>query len=215
MPSAMFTASRPFASLLLAFSLMPAGLGGAEPAKPATPPKTEVAVIGGGCFWCVEAVFEKVVGVVDVESGYAGGRTKNPDYKSVCSGATGHAEVVKITFDPAKISYAQILEIFRDIHDPTTLNAQGADEGTQYRSVILWADESQRAAAEAWKIEAQKHFTDKVVTELVPLSSNPYWRAEDYHQDYFRKNPNQPYCAVTIPPKLEKLFKKHADKSAK
>ncbi len=209
-----FPLLRPSALLWFSCSLLPAGAGAAEP-SPGAEAKREVAVLGGGCFWCVEAVFEKVVGVTDVESGYAAGRTQNPDYKSVCTGTTGHAEVVKVTFDPAKISYAQILEIFGDIHDPTTLNAQGADRGTQYRSIVLWADERQKAAAEDWKTKAQRRFTDAVVTELVSLASNPYWRAEEYHQDYFRKNPNQPYCAVTIPPKLKKLFKNHADKAVR
>lgn len=214
----MHTLPRLLAPFLFTFALMPAGCGGSESAKPApapAPAKTETAIIGGGCFWCVEAVYEKVVGVTAVESGYAGGTVKNPDYKSVCTGATGHAEVVKITFDPAKISYADILEIFRDIHDPTTLNAQGADRGTQYRSIILYADDRQKAAAEAWLKEAQTHFTDTITTQVEPLAAHPYWPAEEYHQDYFRKHPDQPYCAVTIPPKLQKLFKKHADKAVK
>jgi methionine-S-sulfoxide reductase len=213
----MNTLPRFLAPLLFSVALMPAGLGGAEPAKPAPvpAPKVETAIIGGGCFWCLEAVYEKVVGVTDVESGYAAGAMKNPDYKSVCGGETGHAEVIKITFDPTKVTYAQILEIFRDIHDPTTLNAQGADRGTQYRSIILFTDDKQKAAAEAWMKEAQTHFTDKITTQLAPLAKNPYWKAEDYHQDYFRKHPDQPYCAATIPPKLQKLFKKHADKAAK
>lgn len=189
-----------------AAALMPAE-GGAAPAK------TETAVIGGGCFWCVEAVYEKVNGVVSVESGYSGGSVDNPDYKSVCGGATGHAEVVRITYDPATVSYADLLSIFRDIHDPTTLNSQGADHGTQYRSVIFYSSEPQRLAAEAWKKEAQTHFTDKVVTEITPLKK--FWPAEEYHQDYFKKHPDQPYCAAVIPPKLQKLFKKHADKAVK
>ena len=138
---------------------------------------------------------------------------KNPDYESVCGGETGHAEVIKITFDPTKITYPQILEIFRDIHDPTTLNAQGADRGTQYRSAIFYVDEKQKAAALAWKVEAQAHFKTPVVTEIAALKA--YWPAEEYHQDYFRKHPDQPYCAYTIPPKLQKLFKKHADKAVK
>jgi peptide-methionine (S)-S-oxide reductase len=206
------------APFLFTIALMPAGCGGEDPAKSAptpVPEKTETAILGGGCFWCLEAVYEKVVGVTDVESGYAGGARANPAYEAVCTGTTGHAEVVKITYDPARISYAQLLEIFRDIHDPTTLNAQGADRGTQYRSVILYADAGQEASAQAWLKEAQTHFTDKVTTQLAALSANPYWPAEAYHQDYFRKHPNQPYCAATIPPKLQKLFKKHSDKTAK
>ena len=210
--------SRHLAPFLFTAALLPAGLGGTPPApdaKPAEKPavKTEYAVVGGGCFWCLEAVFEKVIGVTDVESGYTGGATAKPSYKEVCTGETGHAEVVKITYDPTKVSYAQLLEIFRDIHDPTTLNAQGADHGTQYRSAIFWVDEKQKATALAWKTEAQAHFKEKVVTEIAPLKA--YWPAEDYHQDYFRKHPEQPYCAHTIPPKLQKLFKKHADKAVK
>lgn len=200
----------------LAFSLLGAAdaPGGAPkaPEKPAAP-KHETAVLGGGCFWCVEAVYEKVVGVVAVESGYAGGHDPKPDYKSVCGGKTGHAEVVKITYDPAKVRYEDILAVFWDIHDPTTKDAQGADRGTQYRSIILYANPAQQAAALKSKAEAQSRFKTPIVTEIVPLKA--YFPAEDYHQDYFRRNPDQPYCAITIPPKLDKLFKKHADKAVK
>ena len=216
----MKTFPRCLAPFLFCAALVPAGLGGAEPApaaKPAAPApvpvKTEYAVVGGGCFWCLESVFEKVVGVTDVESGYSGGAIAKPTYKEVCGGDTGHAEVIKITYDPTKITYAQLLEIFRDIHDPTTLNAQGADHGTQYRSAIFYVDEKQKSAALAWKVEAQTHFKSPVVTEISPLKA--YWPAEDYHQDFFRKNPDHPYCAYNIPPKLQKLFKKHADKAVK
>lgn len=187
---------------------------GADSAGGAVPPvKSETAVIGGGCFWCLEAVYEKVNGVTDVESGYAGGHLAKPDYKSVCRGETGHAEVIKITYDPAKVKYEELLAIFWDIHDPTTLNAQGADKGTQYRSIVLYSGEAQRLAAEKSKAGAQAHFPDKIVTTLEPLKA--YWPAEDLHQDYFRKHPDQPYCAYSIPPKLQKLFKKHGDKAVK
>lgn len=204
------TLLRTLAALAVAPALLGADAAGGPSAKPV---KTETAVVGGGCFWCLEAVYEKVEGVVDVESGYSGGATVKPDYASVCTGATGHAEVIRITYDPARIKYADLLAIFWDIHDPTTLNRQGADTGSQYRSVIFWADESQRTAAEASLKEAQTRFDNRVVTEIVPLKT--YWKAEEYHQDYFRKHPDQPYCAVSIPPKLQKLFKKHADKTAK
>ena len=175
--------------------------------------KTETAVIGGGCFWCLEAVYEKVNGVLDVESGYAGGAMANPDYRSVCSGKTGHAEVIKITYDPAKVRYEDLLAIFWDIHDPTTVDRQGADSGTQYRSIILVANDAQKKLAEAARDAARAKFSDPVVTQIVPLKE--YWKAEEYHQDYFRKHPEQPYCAVTPPPKLQKLFKKHADTATK
>jgi len=167
--------------------------------------KTELATLGGGCFWCIEAVFEKLDGVKSVTSGYAGGAQENPTYKQVCSDTTGHAEVVQIEFDPAKITYDQILEIFWDIHDPTTMNRQGPDSGSQYRSVILYHDDAQKKAAEKSKNVAQAKFGGKIVTDIQPLKK--FWPAEDYHQDYFRKNPNAPYCAYVISPKLQKLQK--------
>ena len=163
----------------------------------------EKATLGGGCFWCLEAVYENVEGVTDVVSGYAGGHTQNPDYRSVCSGRTGHAEVVQITYDPNVVSYRDLLEIFWHIHDPTTLNRQGADVGTQYRSIILYHDESQKREAEASKIEAQKRFREPIVTQIVPLEK--FWPAEEYHQDYFRKNPSQGYCRAVVAPKVEKF----------
>jgi peptide-methionine (S)-S-oxide reductase len=166
----------------------------------------EKATLGGGCFWCLEAVYENVKGVKDVVSGYAGGHTENPDYRSVCSGATGHAEVVQITYDPSVVSYKDLLEIFWTVHDPTTLNRQGADVGTQYRSVIFYHDEAQKRIAEASKEEAQKRFRDPIVTEIAPLTK--FWPAEAYHQDYFRKNPHQGYCQAVVAPKVEK-FKTH------
>lgn len=169
------------------------------------PAGTQIATLGGGCFWCTEALYETFDGVKSVTSGYAGGKTVNPSYEQVCGGDTGHAEVVQIEFDPKKISYEQILEVFWEIHDPTTLNRQGADHGTQYRSIILYHDEAQKRAAEKSKTTTAKKFKDAVVTEIAPLTK--FYPAEGYHQDYFRKNPNKPYCAFVISPKLQKLQK--------
>ena len=166
---------------------------------------TQFATLGGSCFWCLEALYETFDGVKSVTSGYAGGAKDNPTYKQVCSETTGHAEVVQIEFDPAKITYDQILEIFWDIHDPTTMNRQGPDSGSQYRSVILYHDDAQKKAAEKSKNVAQAKFGGKIVTDIQPLKK--FWPAEDYHQDYFRKNPNAPYCAYVISPKLQKLQK--------
>ncbi|WP_457592604.1 peptide-methionine (S)-S-oxide reductase MsrA [Hydrogenimonas sp.] len=166
---------------------------------------SENAVLGGGCFWCLEAVYEDVRGVKDVVSGYAGGSVENPTYEQVCSGATGHAEVVRITFDPAVVSFGDLLEIFWKIHDPTTLNRQGADVGTQYRSVIFYETQKQKEAALKSKEEAQKYFSAPIVTEIAPLTK--FWPAEEYHQDYFRRNPYQGYCQAVVAPKVEK-FKK-------
>ena len=163
----------------------------------------ELATFGGGCFWCVEAVYERLPGVISVTSGYAGGQTENPTYSSVCSGTTGHAEVTQIAFDSAKISYAKLLEVFWQAHDPTTLNRQGADEGTQYRSIILYHDEKQKLTAEQSKLAAQKDFHRPIVTEIVPLKQ--FFKAEDYHQGYYDSHSSQPYCQAVIAPKLEKL----------
>jgi peptide-methionine (S)-S-oxide reductase len=168
--------------------------------------KTELADLGGGCFWCMEAVFERLPGVVSVKSGFAGGTTENPTYREVCTETTGHAEVTEIEFDPAKISYAKLLEVFWQAHDPTTLNRQGADEGTSYRSIILYRDEKQKLIAEKSKLEAQKDFHNPIVTEIVPLKK--FYIAEDYHQQYYDNNSNQGYCQVVIAPKLQKLEKK-------
>lgn len=168
--------------------------------------QTQKATFGGGCFWCMEAVFERLEGVSAVVSGYSGGSVADPGYKAVCRGDTGHAEVIQIEFDPSKIRYEQLLEVFWAAHDPTTLNSQGADHGTQYRSVILYNDETQKAAAEKSKKEAASHFKEPIVTEIVPLKQ--FYAAEDYHQDYFRKNPQAPYCSIVISPKLQKLLKK-------
>jgi peptide-methionine (S)-S-oxide reductase len=171
------------------------------PVKPAT--STELATLGGGCFWCVEAVFERLPGIRSVVSGYAGGHTPNPTYQAVCDGSTGHAEVVQIEFEPARISYAEILDLFWRAHDPTTVNRQGADVGSQYRSIILYHNNAQRQAAERSKKEAASAFDQPIVTEILPLDA--FFVAEDYHQDYFRKNPNAPYCVAVINPKLKKL----------
>lgn len=167
--------------------------------------KIEFAVFGGGCFWCLEAVFERVPGVKAVVSGYAGGHVKNPSYKQVCSGDTGHAEVVRVEFDPAKATYAQLLDVFWRSHDPTTLNRQGADEGTQYRSILLFANDAQKAAAEASKAAAKALYSDPIVTEIAPLEA--FHEAEEHHQDYFAKNPHAGYCQVVIRPKVSKLQK--------
>ena len=154
-------------------------------------------------FWCTEAVYEKIEGISDVISGYAGGKIPNPTYKQICTGTTGHAEVIKITFDPSTISYAKILEIFGNCHDPTTLNRQGADVGTQYRSTIMYLNDMQKETALEWKAKLSEKLVDPVVTEIVP--SPVFYPAEDYHQDYYRKNPNQGYCNFVIRPKLKKL----------
>ena len=168
--------------------------------------KTELADFGGGCFWCMEAVFERLPGVLSVTSGFAGGHTENPTYQEVCTETTGHAEVVQIEFDPARISYARLLEVFWQAHDPTTLNRQGADVGTSYRSIILYRDEKQKLLAEKSKLAAQADFRNPIVTEIVPLKK--FYKAEDYHQEYYDNNSNAGYCQVVIAPKLEKLEKK-------
>jgi peptide-methionine (S)-S-oxide reductase len=168
--------------------------------------QTEIATLGGGCFWCTEAEFQMLPGVKSVTSGYAGGTKENPTYKEVCAGDTGHAEVIQIVYDPKVVSYEKLLETFWEAHDPTTLNSQGPDSGTQYRSIILYGSETQKAAAEKSKAEAQKHFTKPIVTEIVPLTK--FYKGEDYHQNYYRSNPNQPYCRMVIRPKVEKFEKK-------
>jgi len=167
--------------------------------------KTEIADLGGGCFWCMEAVFERLPGVISVTSGFAGGSTPNPTYEQVCTETTGHAEVTQIEFDPSKISYAQLLDVFWQAHDPTTLNRQGADVGTSYRSIILYRDEVQKLLAEKSKAAAQKNFKHPIVTQIVPLTR--FYKAESYHQQYFDNNSNAPYCQIVIAPKLHKLEK--------
>ena len=169
--------------------------------------KSEIATLGGGCFWCVEAVFQRIDGVISVKPGYAGGNVKNPTYKQICTGNTGHAEVAKIEFDPSKITYSQILNVFWQSHDPTTLNRQGNDVGTQYRSVIFFHNETQEEIAKKSKIDANEsgYWDNEIVTEITPL--NNYYDAEDYHDNYYNDNPNQPYCLFVIKPKLDKLEK--------
>jgi len=167
--------------------------------------KIEIADLGGGCFWCMEAVFERLPGVISITSGFAGGTTPNPTYEEVCTETTGHAEVTQIEFDPAKISYAKLLDVFWQAHDPTTLNRQGADVGTSYRSIILYRNEEQKRIAEKSKAEAQKNFKHPIVTEIVPLKK--FYPAELYHQEYYDKNPSAPYCQIVIAPKLHKLEK--------
>jgi peptide-methionine (S)-S-oxide reductase len=172
--------------------------------------RVQKATLGGGCFWCLEAVFQKLQGIVSVVSGYMGDTLAQPTYEQVCSGKTGHAEVVQLTFDPAEISFSEILEVFFAIHDPTTLNRQGEDVGTQYRSVIFWENEEQRATAEAMVSELEKEgaFPDPIVTEIVKASE--FWPAEDYHQNYLNNHPAQPYCAFVVAPKVAKFRKRFA-----
>ena len=170
------------------------------------------ATLAGGCFWCLEAVFEQLRGVTSVESGYTGGTVANPSYKSVCTGTTGHAEAVRIRFDPGVISYRELLEVFFDIHDPTTLNRQGADIGTQYRSAIYVHDAAQKAAAEQMigELEAAGTWRDPIVTEVT--EAGVFYVAEDYHQEYFRNNGNQPYCRAVVAPKVKKFQKLYLGK---
>jgi len=168
----------------------------------------ETATLAGGCFWCLEAVFDETKGVESVVSGYMGGKAANPTYEEVCTGRTGHAEVVQVTFDPKTISFRELLEVFFVIHDPTTLNRQGNDVGTQYRSAIFYHSPEQKATAEQVmaSLSAGKVYDDAIVTEVAPASS--FYPAEDYHQEYFQRNPNQPYCAFVVKPKVAK-FRKH------
>jgi peptide-methionine (S)-S-oxide reductase len=173
--------------------------------------ETELATLGGGCFWCVEAPMKELRGVHGVTSGYAGGHVENPTYEQVCSETTGHAEVVQVEFDPDEITYRELLEVFFAIHDPTTVNRQGPDVGSQYRSAVFYHSEEQREVAESLIEEFEREGVyDDVVTEVDPLET--FYEAEEYHQDYYEKNPNQPYCAVQIPPKLEKVREKFAGK---
>ncbi len=160
----------------------------------------ESIILGGGCFWCLDALYRSVNGVTEVISGYAGGKTLDPSYEAVCSGATGHAEVVKITFNPSIISLKTILEVFWSVHDPTTLNQQGADKGTQYRSIALYTDESQKQQLESTKQTMQQYWENPIVTEIEPLTE--FYPAETYHQNYFANNPEQAYCQLVINPKI-------------
>lgn len=170
----------------------------------------ETATLAGGCFWCLDGAYRDLRGVVSVESGYAGGHVANPTYQQVCTGTTGHAEVVQITYDPGEIAYRDLLEVFFSMHDPTTLNRQGADVGTQYRSAIFWHDEAQREAAKAMIAELERDgvFEDTIVTEVSGLDD--FYPAGEDHQDYFRRNPNQGYCQVVVAPKLAKFRAKYA-----
>jgi peptide-methionine (S)-S-oxide reductase len=178
-------------------------------ATPSTSSANEVAVLGGGCFWCLEAVFDELAGVLSVESGYAGGGAADPSYEDVCSGRTGHAEVVRITFDPSVLSFADLLRVFFAIHDPTTRDRQGNDVGTQYRSVIFCATPEQRATAQAViaEITAAKLWRGPIVTEVADAA--PFYEAEAYHQEYFANNPRQPYCAAIVEPKVAKFRKQY------
>ena len=168
----------------------------------------EVATLAGGCFWCLEAVFDDMKGVESVESGYMGGKTANPTYEEVCSGQTGHAEVTRLTFDPSAVSFKEILEVFFVIHDPTTLNRQGNDVGTQYRSAVFYHSPEQKSAAEQViaNLNSARIYDDPIVTEIAAASK--FYVAEDYHQEYYRRNPGQPYCAYVVRPKVAK-FRKH------
>ncbi len=172
----------------------------------------QLATFGAGCFWCTEAVFLNVKGVTKVVSGYEGGKVKNPSYREVCTGETGHAEVTQITFDPSKVTFEELLEVFWNTHDPTTLNKQGADEGTQYRSVVFYHNDEQKKTAEAYKkqLDASHVYKNPIVTEISPASA--FYPAEDYHQNYYALNPNQGYCQYVIRPKVEKFKKQFAAK---
>ncbi len=175
----------------------------------------EIATLGGGCFWCLEAVYDRMEGVLSVESGYMGGHLPNPSYTAVCSGTTGHVEVVRVTFDPGVVGFREILEVFFSIHDPTTLDRQGNDVGTQYRSVIFYHNEEQRATALAMirELTAEQVFRDPVVTAVEPAAQ--FYVAEDYHQEYFQNHPNQPYCAYIVAPKVKKFREKFASRLRK
>jgi peptide-methionine (S)-S-oxide reductase len=188
----------------------------AEAQKPSTAKNMneskQVATFGAGCFWCTEAVFLNVKGVEKVESGYSGGKIKNPSYREICTGTTGHAEVTQITFDPKIVSFEELLEVFWNTHDPTTLNRQGADEGTQYRSIVFYHNEEQKKTAEAYmkQLEASKIYKNPIVTEISLLTN--FYKAEDYHQNYYALNPNQGYCQYVIRPKVDKFKKQFAAK---
>jgi peptide-methionine (S)-S-oxide reductase len=176
----------------------------------------DTAILGAGCFWCVEAVFQELDGVLEVQSGYTGGQMQNPDYKSVCSGLTGHAEVARIVFDTSKINFATLLEVFWQTHDPTTLNRQGADVGSQYRSVIYYMNEDQKALAEFYKqkLDVSGAFDKPIVTEISAFDGK-FYVAEDYHQNYYNENPEQGYCRMVIKPKVEKFRKAFSEKRKK
>ena len=186
-----------------------------ETSRPEYQGKMEVATLGGGCFWCIEAAFDEIKGVVNVESGYSGGTAASPTYEQVCTGTTGHAEVVQVTFDPSIISFKEILEIFFTTHDPTTRNRQGSDVGTQYRSVIFYYNEKQKEVAEQViaELEAEKLWDSSIVTQVEPFKK--FYNAEDYHRGYFGRHPEAGYCKVVIAPKIAKLRKKYREKLKK
>jgi len=192
--------------------LLAAGLLAADKSEADMTIRMEIATFGAGCFWCVEAVFQQLNGVENVQSGYAGGTVPNPTYKQVCAGRTGHAEAVQITFNPAIISFADLLQVFWRTHDPTTLNRQGADSGTQYRSAIFYHDPEQQKIAEQSKAETDKSglWPDPIVTEITAFTN--FYPAEDYHQNYFTDNPSQPYCQFVIDPKIRKFQKEFKNK---
>ena len=191
------------AAIILAATFVPTWSQVDSTPMPPPPANAQTATFGKGCFWCAQALFQKFDGIDGVVCGYAGGHTANPSYEDVCSDTTGHAETVQITYDPAKITYSQLLDIFWGVHDPTTLNQQGADEGTQYRSIILYENPEQKKLAEASKAAQQAKLKEPITTEIVPLTA--FYRAEEYHQDYFKKNPHAPYCLFVIDPKILKL----------
>ncbi len=200
-------------SLVLSSALKdPANMRKQENQTVASPQGKEVITLGGGCFWCIEAIFEELHGVEQVESGYSGGRVDDPTYEQVCTGTTGHAEVVQVTFDPEIISLKKILEVFFTVHDPTTLNRQGADIGTQYRSVIFYRSEEQNTLAEQVirEIQKAKLWKAPIVTELAPFKA--FYKAEEYHQEYYKKNPGQAYCRIVIEPKIKKFREHYKDK---
>jgi len=188
---------------------------GAANASAAGPRSSETATLAGGCFWCLEAVFLQLKGVSKAQSGYAGGRRPNPTYEQVCTGVTGHAEVVRVTYDPAVISFGDLLDVFFTIHDPTTLNRQGGDQGTQYRSAVFFesADQEREARAKIAALEAEHVWDDPIVTEVAPLTE--FYPAEQYHDNYFARNPQNPYCAAVIAPKVAKARKYFFEKLAK
>jgi peptide-methionine (S)-S-oxide reductase len=209
----MFQSLKYFAVCLLWFTAVWNGNVARAADQNGTTNMTEFAYFGGGCFWCMEAVFQRIPGVKGVVSGFAGGHVENPTYEQVCTETTGHAEVTRIEFDPGTISYEKLLDWFWDAHDPTTLNRQGADEGPQYRSIILYTSEAQKAAAEKSKALAQKKFQSPIVTEIVPLKK--FYPAEDYHQDYYNNHSRQPYCYAVIRPKVEKVEKELKQQATK
>ncbi len=204
---------------MLVLALAACRRGGEEEAVAKTTGKatseTRLATFGEGCFWCADAMFRRLEGVVKVEAGFAGGSAPNPTYRLVCTGTTGHAEVIQVTYDPSKVTYEDLLRVFFETHDPTSLDRQGADVGTQYRSVILWHDEEQKRVAEDVKkrLADAKVYDAPIVTEIAPFTT--FWKAEDYHQDYFSENPEQGYCRAVIAPKVEKFERVFKDRLKK